>query len=221
MPSLCDLVLSSPSIPQRLPTGYFEWVPSDKAMSLETRLVSDLGERPRWALFNAQENGARVVMSVLRRDYLTLAICYKQRLLECKSSALVAGGFDAVLAEENRRKIAMSFVRRKSIEVGGAFQEFMVPEEARSKKLPALMEHLCRCVHEGTNEIRETTTLTVFAEAGVFKVFANSRDTEESLCVTAQTWDALWMTLERALVDPSSSWRPMKAKSPAKPPKKG
>lgn len=209
----CDAPLPSKPV-----DGYFEWVMEGREHHAEKHLLTGVEGRPRWLAVKQRVGYRTVALSVLVRDGWTLVWCYLSPDWSARSLAVVAGGAAWAASDSVSGRLAMSFVRRKRAAVEAAAAVQAVPLEGHAKKMPALMEHLTRLVHEDSGEVRETTTLTLFAEGGVFKVFANSRDTGESLCVSAASWEGLWTALEKALTDPGASWRPMRDKAPGKRP---
>lgn len=73
------------------------------------------------------------------------------------------------------------------------------------KRFPAVAEYMTCSLDEG--KARRTTTFNLFFEEGVFKVFANDRETNYALCVTADTFAGLWEALEARLASDEPGWR--------------
>jgi hypothetical protein len=73
--------------------------------------------------------------------------------------------------------------------------------------LSELKQHLCCERYPTTGEPRQTTTITVFLDAGVLKCFVNDRDNGLSTCVTGDSWQGLFLAVEKALSDAKTDWR--------------
>lgn len=71
---------------------------------------------------------------------------------------------------------------------------------------PLLLEHLTATAWEG-GKLRKTSSLTVFADRGLWKCFLNERNSDQSLCVTGESILALLDVLEAALEQPDADWR--------------
>lgn len=78
---------------------------------------------------------------------------------------------------------------------------------AVSPKHPALSEFLT--VDQLDGKARQTATLSVFHAQGVLRCFLNDRESRMSLCVSADTFDALLDALEASLTSDDPGWRSM------------
>lgn len=76
------------------------------------------------------------------------------------------------------------------------------------KKWPNLYDHLAQRAFESKEE-RKTSKLSVFTQDGMLKCFLNDYEDEQSVCVSASSWDGLWDALEAILGDPDAEWRPL------------
>lgn len=73
--------------------------------------------------------------------------------------------------------------------------------------LPLLFDHLTASVWDDGSP-RERSSLTVFADAGVWKVALNNRDAGLTAFVTAETVEACLEDLEEGLFASTLPWRP-------------
>lgn len=71
---------------------------------------------------------------------------------------------------------------------------------------PVLLEHLTAQVWDD-GKTRKTSTLSVFFEDGVFKVWLNDRDLEQGACVAGATLLQALTTLDRKLEAGDLDWR--------------
>lgn len=74
-------------------------------------------------------------------------------------------------------------------------------------EFPALAEFMTLEFDEGAS--RQTATLNVFFGLGSFRAFLNDRESQQSLCVTADTFQGVLGAIERALTSDAPGWRPM------------
>jgi len=105
--------------------------------------------------------------------------------------------------------VTVSFIERalsKVVPPGGA--ERPCADQAFVRNYPALAEFVSLGVlPDGTT--RETSTINVSFSHGTFKAFLNDRDSLQSLCVTAETFQGLLEALEGQLQSDSPGWRPL------------
>lgn len=77
------------------------------------------------------------------------------------------------------------------------------------KNCPAVLEHLCDGrFDDGTP--RETSTISIFVDAGVLKVSLNDREQRRTLYVTASNLQDGFLGLEKSLGATVPDWRPWK-----------
>lgn len=78
---------------------------------------------------------------------------------------------------------------------------------AFGKQFPTLFEYL---THEKWDDgkPRDTSTVSLFIEGGVFKLALNDKDLSRSLYVSASSYADVWVALETALNDSLADWRP-------------
>jgi len=74
---------------------------------------------------------------------------------------------------------------------------------------PSLVEHMVDVTYDD-GALRETSTLTVFIDAGVLKIGLNDRDNRRTLYVSGPDLGAALESLERALKAQTPDWRPWK-----------
>ena len=74
---------------------------------------------------------------------------------------------------------------------------------------PSVVEHLVDSTYDD-GSLRETSTLTVFIDAGVLKVGLNDRDNRRTLYVSGPDVGSALESLERALRAQAPDWRPWK-----------
>lgn len=75
-----------------------------------------------------------------------------------------------------------------------------------SKKYPAIVEYMTLVQDDDKNE-RETSTLLIFAEAGVWKACLGDRETGYTLWASGGTVEELLESLEAILQSPRPGWR--------------
>lgn len=98
-------------------------------------------------------------------------------------------------------------IRRKQDQETTAVSIETLPRTAFPATMKGLWEHMCLKADPETGNARITSTLTVFTEDGMIKAFVNSRDTQEFACVSAQSFQDLFLAIEKALADPNTVWR--------------
>lgn len=75
-----------------------------------------------------------------------------------------------------------------------------------SKQYPALMEFMTITVNDDKTP-RETATVLIFAEAGLFKGCLSDRETQQTLWASSDTFEGLLEALEAMLQSGSPQWR--------------
>jgi len=74
------------------------------------------------------------------------------------------------------------------------------------KSMPTLYDYLSQ-ISFPDGPARKTATLKIFTQDGRVKVFINDYEEEQSICVSADTWEGLWKAVEGVLSDPDAEWR--------------
>jgi len=88
-----------------------------------------------------------------------------------------------------------------------------------SKACPALFEFLTVAELPG-GEVRQTSTLTIFTEGGMWKACLNERDSEATLFGSGENLESCLDNLEERLKAPHVDWRRKTQTFPSKPPRK-
>jgi hypothetical protein len=78
------------------------------------------------------------------------------------------------------------------------------------ERLPAIWTMLTLAKWPDTGKRRQTSSLSVFVDAGVLKVSLNDKDGGQSCFVTGGTLDDCLEALERALQEDRTDWRKWK-----------
>jgi len=73
------------------------------------------------------------------------------------------------------------------------------------KLYPAIHEYCSLTVDEG--KARQTATMSISVQNGLWTVFLNDRASNASLCVSCPTWNGLMTILEEALNSDCPAWR--------------
>lgn len=93
--------------------------------------------------------------------------------------------------------------------LGGAVRGASEPaavDPALAKAYPVLSEFLTS--HEVVDgKPRQTSTLIMVCEEGLFKAGLRERDRDVSLWVSAPTWGGVYQAMEKALNEPQVAWR--------------
>lgn len=74
---------------------------------------------------------------------------------------------------------------------------------------PLVVEYL-QATQWDDGTARQTATLSIFHEMGLFKVWVNDRDLRRTCCVSAPTLGDLLDRLELGLAGEPLDWRPMR-----------
>lgn len=113
----------------------------------------------------------------------------------------------------------MGFVRKVARPDQASLARPLATDPEWVRDLPAVHEYLTSmCDEDGT--ARRTSTLTLFAEQGAWKVFLNERQLNASLCATGDTISGALAALEIMLEAESTPWRWNEVR-PARPARKG
>lgn len=75
---------------------------------------------------------------------------------------------------------------------------------------PAIFDYLT--VQESGGESRQTSTMTLCVDGGLFKVFLNDRSCDRYCCSSGSSLASAISLLEAQLVDDSADWRTGKSK---------
>lgn len=82
------------------------------------------------------------------------------------------------------------------------------PHEELAALYPLLADHLTALQYDDEPPVpRETSTLTIFAADGSFRVCLRDRAEKRCLWAASATWSELLLVLEMALSDPVAIWR--------------
>jgi hypothetical protein len=100
----------------------------------------------------------------------------------------------------------MGWVRKFSRPDQAALASTLAVDPDWMREYPAMHDYLTVSRDE-EGRSRRTSTITVFAESGGFKVFLNERDLNASLCSTGETVAAALGALEVMLESDSPPWR--------------
>lgn len=108
--------------------------------------------------------------------------------------------------------MALQFVQKRAGGLDGAGAASAEPADAKGKEaLPALWEFLCAAVWDDGTE-RETGTLLIFVDDGVFKACLNDRDQQGVGFVTCKSLSAALQAADKALREGKVDWRAARAK---------
>lgn len=99
-----------------------------------------------------------------------------------------------------------NFVDQYSDKPDGQAMEVVAVDEAFKKKYPAIYDFVVTGVVG--KKVRRTSTVTLFAEAGFFKLCLNDRQRGCTLWRTGENVLGGIESLERALKDGTADWRP-------------
>lgn len=94
----------------------------------------------------------------------------------------------------------------KQAEKGGAASDAVL-----AKKLPAFVEFMCE-TDDGEGNSRQTATLLVFTEDGMWKVCLNDRESQQTLWASGGSLETALGALEVMLEAPNAPWRAAKPK---------
>lgn len=101
---------------------------------------------------------------------------------------------------------AMGFIKRVSRPDQSSLARPIATDPEWVCELPALHEYLSSACDE-SGSVRRTSTLTLFAEQGSWKVFLNERQLNASLCASGDTVGAALAALEVLLEAENTPWR--------------
>lgn len=104
-------------------------------------------------------------------------------------------------------EIVSKFLKQALAKAAKAAKPTKTAQHAVSPAHPTLSEFLT--VTEVDGVARQTATLSVFYSQGFLRCFLNDRETRQSLCVTAESFQALLDGLEATLGSDEPGWRPM------------
>lgn len=85
-------------------------------------------------------------------------------------------------------------------------KEAFKPDSLSSGEYPLLVE-LMTAVAYPDGSVRQTATVTVFADPGGWKACLSDRDTGLTLWATAGTIESVWASLEERLSVPDPDWK--------------
>lgn len=108
---------------------------------------------------------------------------------------------------EARRFCLSEFVKRALATSQNIGPGQKCKDEKFVKLYPAFAEFLT--LEEIDGKPRQTSTISLFWQQGMFRAFLNDRDAGLSLCVCSDTFQALWNVLEKTLVSDDPGWRPI------------
>jgi hypothetical protein len=125
----------------------------------------------------------------------------KVHYTECGRTAVVRR-----LCLSQLEEAKMSFLRRAAATVSQGAGSLAFPDERFQKKFPALYEHLTQQTWpEGG--VRQTSTLSLFADEGQLKGSLNNRDEGLVLFATGKTLEGLLVAMEASLMADEPPWR--------------
>jgi hypothetical protein len=113
-----------------------------------------------------------------------------------------------------KEEVIMSWVSKLRRPAGEAGRPADAVDQQWVHDLPAVHEFLTLGVHADGSP-RRTATLTLFADAGSWKVFLNERDSGASLCATGGSIADSLSALEVMLEGENPPWRFSDAAAPA------
>lgn len=115
-----------------------------------------------------------------------------------------------------RNEFVSKFIAKSLVKAAAMGKGKPATDPAMEKALPAVHEFLT-CLDDGTGKPRETATLNIFVQDGMWKAFLNDRHSGMSLCVSSESFQGVLGALEREIQGESPGWRPMRSSVPQKP----
>lgn len=115
-----------------------------------------------------------------------------------------------------RNEFVSKFIAKSLVKAASMGKGATAEDPAMAKALPAVHEFLT-CLDDGTGKPRQTATLNIFVQDGVWKAFLNDRHSGMSLCVSAEGFQQVLVALENEVQSESPGWRLMRSQVPAKP----
>lgn len=110
----------------------------------------------------------------------------------------------------------MSFLQRRQPAAGGS-NGALPPDQETKLQYPALFEYLTAATYPDGSQ-RQTSSLTLFSEDGLFKACLSDRDQGLNLFVSETKLLACFEALELLLGDDNTPWRVARAKGKPKGP---
>lgn len=113
------------------------------------------------------------------------------------------------LAGEKGTWWEMKYVENQERAEKGASRAHAARDEDLAAMYPAVHEYITECLWDDGRQ-RQTATMTLFAEDGLFKVCLSDRATERVLWASGTTLLEVMADLEAALVSGKAEWRKAK-----------
>jgi len=146
-------------------------------------------------VYIARKHRSQLVNFVATRKHDRDVLCSMSWLVAKHANYRDSTNFEDCMSKFIRKAVA--------IEAGASSGVDFDPQFERD--YPATLEYLtCRQLD---GRARQTSTLSIFVQDGLWKAFLNERDQGLSLCVTAASWADLMPSLEESLNLPVIPWR--------------
>lgn len=112
-----------------------------------------------------------------------------------------------------RREALVSELLKRALRAAGSPNGGLPDDPVFMEACPAVWEFLTVTEIDlvDLKQKRQTSTLSLFVQDGMWKVFLNDRETQRCVCVAARSLAALWDTLEACLTSDEVPWRAMTA----------
>lgn len=94
----------------------------------------------------------------------------------------------------------------RAVKGGATLRVYSIPEEGLECEVPSIVQFLT-LEKWGDGATRQTGTLLLLYEGGLWKVWINDRDAGRAAWLSAASLDALWQTLEVRLDSDELEWR--------------
>lgn len=105
-----------------------------------------------------------------------------------------------------RRESVAKFLKKAQAKSRKQARESVLADKGFREKYPALTEHLT-LVRWEDGSARKTSTITLFAEAGLWKLTLNNREEQEVTFLTGGSLEELLGAVEQGLQTDSLEWR--------------
>jgi len=174
-------------------------------MRMPDSLVSFIVCRVRYAYCTVRANGVKYRIYATRgMRYVMYRATDQKRPWRCVRDTVLTVFWDAA-SFAAREDHAMAFLRKLTRPAQGALDKPDPVDQELASKFPALHEHLTRSTDDDGKR-RQTSSLTLYGQAGGFRAFLNDRDSGASLGVVADSVAGLLRALEAELESDSPNW---------------
>lgn len=173
---------------------------------LRSRFSSKKVKRRRTEGTNWYESGAyRVSLLCIPPNRVVLTVHNRFSRMMLASWAMSSWDYASYDAAVEGQAMA-KFLRKATAKPASEQTNTAAADHGLEREHPALHEYLTLTRHDDGQE-RQTATLLVFCEGGMFKVCLSDRDTSQTLWAAAETFVEALEALEACLQSPNPQWR--------------